>query len=64
MWAGHIARMRKSRGVYGGFRGEKNFLEDPGVDGRIILRRIFRKWGVRAWTGSIWFRIGTRGGHL
>jgi len=24
----------------------KDHLEDPGVDGRIILRRIFRKWNV------------------
>jgi hypothetical protein len=23
----------------------------PGVDGRIILRCIFRKWGVWVWTG-------------
>jgi len=39
-------------------------LGDPDVDGRIILRRIFRKWDVEVWTGSIWFRIGTGGGHL
>jgi len=56
--------MRESRVVYGSFRGEKDLLENPGVDGRIILRRIFRKWGVRARTGSIWLRIGTGGGHL
>jgi len=24
-------------------------LEDPGVDGRIILRWIFWNWDVRAW---------------
>jgi len=39
-------------------------LGDPGVDGRIILRRIVRKWAVIAWTGSYWLRIGTGGGHL
>ena len=27
-------------------------LGDPGVDGRIILRWIFRKWNVGLWTGS------------
>ena len=36
----------------------KNHLEDPGVDGKIILRQIFRKWDVGAWTGLIWLRIG------
>jgi len=39
-------------------------LEDPGLDGRIILRWISRKCDVAAWTGSIWFRIGTGGGFL
>jgi len=39
-------------------------LEEPGPDGRIILRRIFRKWGVGVWTGLSWVRIGTDGGHL
>ena len=36
----------------------KNHLEDPGIDGWIILRWIFRKWDVGVWTGSIWLRIG------
>ena len=39
-------------------------MGDPGVDGRIILRRIFRKLNVWAWTGSSWLRIGTGGRHL
>jgi hypothetical protein len=34
-------------------------MEDSGVDGRIILRWIFRKWDVGPWTESSWFRIGT-----
>jgi hypothetical protein len=34
-------------------------VEDSGVDGRIILRLIFRWCVVGAWTGLIWLRIGT-----
>jgi len=37
-------------------------LADPGIDGRIRLRWIFRKWDVGAGTGLIWLRIGTGGG--
>jgi len=41
---------------------KRDHLEDPDIDGRIILRWIFRKWDVdRAWTGSSWLRIGTAG---
>jgi len=43
---------------------ERDHWGDPGVDGRIILRWIFRKWNVGIWTGSGLLRIGTDGGHL
>jgi hypothetical protein len=51
-WAGHAARMGRGE-AYTGFwwrnLREKNYLGDPGVDGRIILRWVFRKWDVEVW---------------
>jgi len=40
-----------------GSTNERHHLEDPAVNGRIILRCIFRKWDVGACTESRWFRI-------
>jgi hypothetical protein len=52
------------KGFWWGNLRERDHLEAPGVDGRIILRWIFKKWGVGVWTGLIWFKIETGGGHL
>jgi hypothetical protein len=64
---GHVACRRRGK-VYTGFwwrnLRERDHLEDPGVDVRIILRWIFRKWDVGVWTRSSWLRIGTGGGLL
>jgi len=43
---------------------ERDHLGDPGINGRIILSSIFRKWDAEVWTRSSWFRIGTGGKHL
>jgi hypothetical protein len=46
-WAGHVARKGEGRGghrVWWGSLRERDHWGDPDVDGRIILRGIFRKW--------------------
>jgi hypothetical protein len=39
-------------GFWWGNLRERDHLQEPGVDGRIILRWIFRKLDVDIWTGS------------
>jgi hypothetical protein len=59
--------MGERRCVYRGLVGKpegRRHLGDPGVDGRIILRCIFRMLDVGVWIGSSWLRIGTGGGLL
>jgi hypothetical protein len=65
--AGHVSRLGESIGLYRiwwGNRKERGHLEDSDIDGKIILRCIFREWDVVVWIGSSWLRIGTGGGHL
>ena len=48
-WAGHVVRMGERRGEiefrWGNLR-ERDHIGDPGLDGKIILRWIFRKKDV------------------
>jgi len=59
-WAGHVACMAESRGAY------RVLVGNP--DGKGTLGRPRRSWDLQevgwgAWTGLIWLRIGTGGGH-
>jgi hypothetical protein len=52
-------------GFWWGNLKERVDWEEAGVDGRIILIWIFRKWDEEGtWTGLICLRVGTGDGHL
>jgi len=63
MWRvwGRIVGVRR---VLVGKPEEKRPWGDQDVDGRIILRWIFRKLEEVVGTGWSWLRIGTGSGHL
>ena len=66
-WAGHVAHMGERRDIYRVLVGklkERDHLGDPGIDGKIILRWIFRKLDVEVWIGLSWLRKGTGGVQL
>jgi len=48
-------------GFWWGDVRERDHLKDQGVDGRIILKWIFRKLGGLVWTELIWLSLGTVG---
>ena len=46
-WVGSVARVGESRGTYSVVMGkteERRPLENPGINERIILKRILEKW--------------------
>jgi hypothetical protein len=64
---GHVARKKGMINVYhilvANMKG-KAHLEDMDVDGKTILKLIFKKHGATLWIGFIWLRTGTNGGFL
>jgi len=66
-WVEHLAYMGRREAYTWFWWGNlkvRDHLGDPGVNGRVILRWIFKKWDVWVWTGSSWLRIETGCGHL
>jgi hypothetical protein len=65
---GEACSMRGKERAYAGFwwgnLKSKVHLGDPSVNGRIVLRRIFRMWDVGEWCRLSWLRINTGGRHL
>jgi len=59
-----MGRREAYTGFWWGNLSIRDHFGNQGVDARIILRWIFRKWDVGVWTGSSWLKIGTGGGHL
>ena len=66
-WVGHVERMGRGA-VCTGFwwrnLRKRDHLEDPGVGERLISKMDLQEVGWGSWTGMIWLRIGTGGGHL
>jgi len=63
-WAARMGRGEAYTEFWCGNRRERDHSVYQGVDGRVILRWIFRRWDVWVWTGSSWLGVGTVGGHL
>jgi hypothetical protein len=61
IWVGHVARTGRKE-TFIGFGGKT--WGDQSIDGRLILRWIFRNWDVGVWTGLDWLRIETVGDQL
>jgi hypothetical protein len=60
-WTGHVMHMEEMTNARS---LNRKTLEDLDIYGSITLNCTLKKWGVRMWTGVIWFRIWTSGNIL
>jgi hypothetical protein len=56
--------MGDRRHAYRDFGEETQGQEDPGIGRKIILKWTFMECDVETWTGLLYLRILTDGGHL
>jgi hypothetical protein len=66
-WAEQVISMGERRGVYRVLVVKpegKKALGRPLLRWQDNIKMDLRKWDRTSWTGSIWLRIGTVGGHL
>jgi hypothetical protein len=59
-----MGRREVCTGYWWGSLRERGHWGDPDVDGRIIIRWIFRKFEGVVGIGWSWLRIARGGGHL
>ena len=43
---------------------ERDHFKDLGIDERILINRVIKKWNGEPWARLLWLRIGRGGGHL
>jgi len=43
---------------------ERTYFDDLGIDGRLVLKLMFKKWVGGPWTGLIWLWKGAGGRTL
>jgi hypothetical protein len=66
-WAAHVALMGEGRGAFWFLVGRsegKRTLGRPRHKREDNTKMDFQEMGWGAWTGLIWLRMGTGGGHL
>jgi len=64
---GHVAYMGErihSYRIWWGKLRERDHTECPGIDGRITLQWIFKKWHGEEWIRLAWLKIWTAGWML